>query len=223
MVTPAEQGCILSRLRGTVSYRRWHAQYRGVSATDKATVEAFQASVGVGADKFYYTCPTDAVTYLVRLAGPMQFSLEQANGSLWQIDLDIYGASTSTSGVVEYYSELAVLVPHQGAGVDFSGRPIFGCPNIGTMKSVGLLFNGASAGIDNANTAVVTVKNGAGNVIATRTYNTATQPPTSGYDSLDASLDDAFAAGEVWTLDLTQGATADIAELYVITTFFVGA
>lgn len=224
VVTPAEQGCILSRLRATVTYRRWHVQYKGVNGTDKETIRAFELSVGVGADAFYYTNPYDSATYLVRLAGPMSFVPEQADSSLWQIDFDIYGAQTSaTSGIVEYYSQLSVLVPQQGAGVDFSGRPVFSCPNVGRIQSVGLLFNGAPVGIDDTNTAVVTIKDGGGNTIATKTYNTATQPPTDAYDSLDAALNEAFGAGAVWTMDLTQGATANMAELYVVTTFYVEA
>lgn len=218
----AEQGCILSRLRGTVQYKAWHVQYRGVSGTDKDTVEAFQTSVGVGADKFYYTCPTDSTEYLVRLSTFMQFRLEAQDNSTWQIDFDIYGEQAIDSGTTEYYSELALLVPQLGAGVDDSDRPILACPSTATVKSIGILFNGAPTGIDDSNTAVVTIKNGAGDTIGTVTYNTASQPPTNGYDSIDGALDESLAAGEVWTADITQGATANLAEMYFITTLYVG-
>jgi len=223
VATSAEQGCILSRLRATVTYKAWTVQYRGMSYADKLTLEAFQSSVGVGADKFTYTCPTDLISYAVRFTGPIQFRLDPQDKTTWQIDFGIYGETAFEEGVDEYYSELAVLIPRLGAGVDDVGHPIFACPNPGTMKTIGLLYNGAPAGIDNANTAVVTIKNGAGDTIVTKTYNLATQPPTDGYDSLDGSLTETFAAGEVWTIDITQGATADLAEMYVITSFYVGA
>jgi hypothetical protein len=223
VVTPAEQGCILSRKRATVTYKAWTVQYRGVSYADALLVEAFQNTVGVGATTFSYTCPTDLLTYTVRFTGPIQFRLDPQDNTLWQIDFGIYGETEFEEGVAEYYSELAVLIPQLGAGVDEVARPMFACPNPGTMKTLGIVYHGAPAGIDNANTAVVTVKNGAGAVIASKTYNTATQPPTDGYDSLDGSLDEVFAAGEVWKADITQGATANLAELYFVTTFYVAS
>ena len=223
LVTTAEQGCILSRTRATVTYKRYVIQYRGVSYVDKLTVEAFQASVGVGGAQFLYTVPTDNTAYVVRLTAPIQFRLDPQHKCLWQVDFSIYGETAFTAGVDEYYSELAVLIPQLGAGVDVTNRPVFACPHIGTMKSVGILYSGAPAGIDNADTVVLTLKNGAGTTIATKTYDLANQPPTSGYDSLDGSLDDALAAGEVWTLSIVQGATADLAELYVISSFYVVA
>jgi hypothetical protein len=221
--SPAEQGCILTRLRATVSYKRWHVQYRGVSGTDKLTVETFQTSVGVGANVFYYTCPTDSTRYLVRLASSMSFRLEAVDNSTWQIDFDIYGAQSIAAGTTLYYSTLAVLIPQLGAGVSVDSRPVFAIPDAGTMKSVGILYSGISAGINDANPVVVTIENGAGTTVVTKTYNTATQPPTSGYDSLDAALDNTVAAGEVWTIDIAQTGTANLAELYVVTTFYVGA
>jgi hypothetical protein len=223
IVTMAEQGCIISRLRATVAYKRWAVQYRGVSTADKLTIEAFQNDVGVGADKFTYDCPSDGITYTVRLSDPVEFRPEQAANDLWQVDFSIYGEQSVGAGATEYYSELAVLIPQLGAGNDVTGRPVFACPNPGTVKSVGVLYTGASAGIDDDNTAVVTIKNGAGDTIATKTYDTANQPPESGYDPLDSNLDEAFAAGEVWTVTITQGVTADLPELYIITTFYVEA
>jgi hypothetical protein len=223
ITTQAEQGCILSRLRSTVSYKHWVLQYRGVSSADKLTVEAFQASVGVGADKWLYTVPTDNTAYVVRFTAPIQFRLDPQHKCLWQIDCAIYGETAFAASVDGYYSELAVLIPQLGAGVDVTNRPVFACPHIGTMKSVGILYNGAPSGIDNANTAVLTLKDGSGAVVATKTYDLANQPPTSAYDSLDGSLDESLAAGEVWTLTIVQGASADLAECYVVSIFYVGA
>jgi hypothetical protein len=223
-VTTAEQGCILSRTRATVFYKRWTVQYRGVTGADKLLVEAFQDAVGVGGAMFYYTCPTDATQYSVRLTGPIQFRLDPQHAQKWQIDFAIYGtlafADVEDTG---YFSEIAVLIPQQGAGTDYTDRPCFACPDVGSMKAVGLLFNGASAGVDDGNTAVVTIKDGAGATVVTKTYNTATQPPTDAYDLLDGSLTNAIAAGEVWTISVTQGASADLPELYVISTFYVSA
>lgn len=105
-----------------------------------------------------------------------------------------------------------IAVEDLGAGADITGRPIFVAPNAVELVSVGILTQGAPAGVDDANTALVRLKDDAGNIIVAKTYNTATQPPTSDYadlGTLDATHK-VLAAAEHVTLDVVQGTTANL-------------
>jgi len=111
-----------------------------------------------------------------------------------------------------------VRVEDLAAGADISGRPIFVHPRPVTLASVGILTEGAPAGVDDSNTAVVAVADDADNEIASKTYNTATQPPDSDYEDL-GELDathKVLAAGEHLKLSVTQGATADLPALSLV-------
>ncbi|MEP0848607.1 MAG: DUF2190 family protein [Phycisphaerae bacterium] len=105
-----------------------------------------------------------------------------------------------------------VAVEDLGAGADISARPVFVSPDAVELVSVGILTQGAPAGVDDANTAVIALKDDAGNVIVSKTYNTANQPPSSDFADLGA-LDPThkvLAASEHVTLDVTQGTTANM-------------
>ena len=80
------------------------------------------------------------------------------------------------------------------------------------------MTQGAPAGIDNSNTCVIAVKDDAGNTIVTKTYNTATQPPSSDYEDLGAldGTHKVLTAAEHLTLSVTQGATADMPAFVLI-------
>lgn len=100
------------------------------------------------------------------------------------------------------------------AGADISARPIFALPtNGGEILAARFLPQGASAGVDNSNTAVIALKDGDGNTIVSKTYNTATQPPASGVTGDLGTISTThgiLTAWEVVTLSVTQGATADL-------------
>ena len=98
------------------------------------------------------------------------------------------------------------------ADADISARPIFDHPRAGTLVSAGILTQGSPAAIDDSNTCVVALKDDAGNTIVTKTYNTGTQPPSSDYEDLGAldGTHKALTAAEHVTLDVTQGANADM-------------
>ncbi len=106
------------------------------------------------------------------------------------------------------------------AGADIAARPVFVAPAEGAeITKIGIVPEGASAGVDNANTAVFAVADAAANAIASKTFNTATQPPASGVYGDLGSLTAANAiltANEVVTLAVTQGATADLPALLVV-------
>lgn len=105
-----------------------------------------------------------------------------------------------------------VPVENLAAGDDIAALPVFVHPRANTIQSIGILTKGAPAGVDDGNTAVVTLKDDAGNTIVTKTYNTGTQPPSADYEDLGAldGTHKVLAAGEHVTLTVDQGATADL-------------
>ena len=107
-----------------------------------------------------------------------------------------------------------------GAGADITERAFFRVPDAlagYVITAVHIVMRGASAGVDNANTAVVTVsKVGVGN-IASKTYNTATQPAAANAaDSLGAITNGTLAAGQILAIAVTQGATANLPAFDVV-------
>lgn len=126
----------------------------------------------------------------------------------------ISGGKVIEGGVTRLAHQALVAVEDLAAGADVAARAVFKAPSTGAvLTAAGLLMQGASAGVDDANTAVVAIADGAGNAIVSKTYNTATQPPAANaYGSL-GSLDavhQVLAADEIVTLAVTQGPTADL-------------
>jgi len=111
-----------------------------------------------------------------------------------------------------------VRVEDLAAGADISARPVFVHPRPVTLVSIGILTEGAPAGVDDDNTAVIALADDAANEIVSKTYNTAAQPPDTDYEDL-GELDathKVLAAGEHVTLSVTQGATADLPALSLV-------
>lgn len=117
-------------------------------------------------------------------------------------------------GDLQIPSLTAIQVENLAAGADIAARAEFASPASGcVLTRIGIVPQGASAGVNDANTAVIEVSDGAGNAIATQTYNTATQPPAANtYGSLGAlvSPHHVLTANEVVRLAVTQGAAADL-------------
>lgn len=113
-----------------------------------------------------------------------------------------------------------VQVEDLAAGDDIAARAEFVAPAGGcTLLKVGIIPRGSSAGIDNSNTAVVTIADAAANVIIAKTYNTATQPPAANVYASLGTLDathKVLTANEVVTVTVTQGATADLPGLLLL-------
>ena len=76
--------------------------------------------------------------------------------------------------------------------------------------------SGAPAGIDNSNTAVITITNSAAVTVVTKTYNLATQPPSNGFEDLGALLVTAFTSNDYLKVTITQGATADMPAFAIV-------
>ncbi|MDD4888321.1 MAG: DUF2190 family protein [Phycisphaerae bacterium] len=140
-----------------------------------------------------------------------------ADGSKYEevaVSGDVTLAANGAATLNAAHQEQIVIahVEDLGAGVDIAARPIFVHPRACTLTSVGILTEGAPAGIDDDNTCVVTIKDLAGNTIVTKTYNTETQPPTSDYEDLGAlsGTYSILTAGEAVTATVTQGANSNM-------------
>jgi hypothetical protein len=105
-----------------------------------------------------------------------------------------------------------INVVNLAAGADISDYPVFVATEELTLHSCRLLTQGTPAGIDNSNTAVLTLTVN-GNTLLTKTYNTVTQPPTNASEDLSSLLDADYVEleiGDVVKLTVTQGATANM-------------
>lgn len=143
-----------------------------------------------------------------------------ANNAKVTVTGDVTMANTGVATLNAAHQEqlLHLAVEDLTAGADITDRPIFVHPRANTLTSVGILTQGAPVGVDDDNTAVVTLKDDAGNTIVAKTYNTGTQPPTSDYEDLGAldGTHKALSAGEHVTLSVAQGATANLPAFQLI-------
>jgi predicted RecA/RadA family phage recombinase len=122
-------------------------------------------------------------------------------------------AATGAMTLNAAHQEQVVLVPIAalGGGADLASTIQFAHPRAGTLVSVGYLAAGTDFGvIDNANTSVFAITDGAGNSICSKTFNTATQPTASALNDLGAldAANKALNAAETVSLAITNGATA---------------
>lgn len=106
---------------------------------------------------------------------------------------------------------LSLPVSNLAAGADLADVPVFVVP-AGyklTVLAASLISQGTAAGIDDSNTCVIALEEGA-NGIATKTYDADPAFPASGVaDSLGAITNPTLTAGEILTYSVTNGATAD--------------
>lgn len=116
-------------------------------------------------------------------------------------------------------------VANPAAGADLAATPVGAAPlQGGTMLSADLVLHGSPAGIDDSNTSVVAIADGAGNSIVSKTYNTATQPASgiNNLGSLDATHK-VLTGGESVTVAVTNGAAADLPAYTIVITILVDA
>lgn len=100
------------------------------------------------------------------------------------------------------------------AGADVSATIMWNAPSTGAVITGAYIIpGGSSAGIDDSNTAVISLTDTDGNAIVAKTYNTATQPPAAGVvGSLGtpSATHGVLAAGEALKYTIVQGSTADL-------------
>lgn len=97
------------------------------------------------------------------------------------------------------------------ADADLSATGIIRFPWAGVVKEIAIVGETASSGIDASNTSVWNFKVGS-NTVATKTYNNTTTFPSAGTaDTFTiSSANAARAGGDVMTLDITNGSTANL-------------
>ena len=189
-----------------------------LTTANRSTLQTFETTINYGQDAFNWTDDLLSTVFQVRIANaPMSFSFWAGRNDLWQVPLSLVQTSPaelSTSyekeGVVQYQVE------DLAANADITDRPILSRAYDYTFSKASILLEGASAGIDDADTCVITLANGADQTIVTKTYNTATQPTASDYNDLGALSITSIVAGDIITLTVTQGTTADMPAFSVI-------
>ena len=198
----------------------FHRKLINFTLANRSTLQAFETTVFYGQDAFNWTDPVLETVFQVRFAPntcPLSFGNYAGVGGLWQSAMSFIQttpAELSTSftreGVMQYQVEnLAVAA-------DITDRPIMSRGYAYSFTKASILTEGTPAGVDDANTCVVTLKNGAGSTIVAKTYNSTTAPPTSDYGDLGALSITSIVAGDIITLSVAQGATANMPQFSII-------
>ncbi len=69
--------------------KKYHVKIEPLTATEKASVEALEEEVHVGAGIFDWTNPMTAAVIDARLAGPIDYRLYKGVPDLWTVEFDI--------------------------------------------------------------------------------------------------------------------------------------
>lgn len=207
----------------TFDPRTFSGTLSNASETDKQTVMAFyEANKDV---PFYWLNEQDDTVYEVCFVQkPRPRLMDNDNKERWQIPLVLIQAF-ATEYPAEFLSQrfyggdVMIEVVNLAAGADISGLPVFVAAQGMVLTSCHLLTKGTPTGIDNSNTAVITVKDSGGNTVVTKTFNTGTQPPTEDSEDWSSLLDDDYTTlveGDVLYLDVTQGPTANLPAFSIV-------
>lgn len=121
-------------------------------------------------------------------------------------------ASTGAATLNDAHAEQTAYVPvaDLAAGADLSSVLVWAHPRACTLVSVGFFSAGSFGTVDDGNTAVFAVVDGADNAIVSKTYNTATQPSVTAINDLGAlsATHKVLTASEGIKLAITNGASA---------------
>jgi hypothetical protein len=115
----------------------------------------------------------------------------------------------ATTRVLPYQVENLIANQSIGDGTEANARPIWASPGAQTVSKLSIVSQGAAVGVDNSNTIVIRCYRG-GNLIVSKTYNTATPFPGVGVQSdLGALSNNVFSNGEILKFDCVCGVTAN--------------
>jgi hypothetical protein len=193
---------------------------RHLSVVDKELLEALQEATLVGGEIIEWederpTSDSVPPTHTVRLATSMEFDLDD-DAARYRTEVLFHEEPEADDFAPEtllYGGDMVIEVENLAAGADILNRPIYSPGSGITLTVVKILTKGTPTGIDNSNTVVLALKDNGGNTILTKTYNTASQPPTLGLVDLSSLIVSAYAtvlSSEFLTLSMTQGATANM-------------
>lgn len=107
-------------------------------------------------------------------------------------------------------------IPNLAAGSDLTSHTFYASFYAWTMTRIGILTHGSPTGIDDSNTVVITVVNELAQTLITKTYNLATQPPSSAFADLGTLAVTAFNASGYLKITVTQGTTADMPAFAIV-------
>jgi len=188
--------------------------YSFLTYAEKEIIAGFEDHVKVGGSKFDWRNPITNEDWEMRLMAPIDKGMESGSIDLYYAKISMFGKQVQKMRVATIHIE------DLGAGSDIADRPIFVNPKAVTIESIGILTEGAPAGIDDDNTAVILVEDDASNAIVTKTYNTATQPPSSDYEDLGNVDNASLNAGEHLLFSLTQGAAANMPAFSIVIEYY---
>ena len=185
----------------------WAHHLRMVVAADKILIKAHWKQYK--GTQFLWYCTMDALYYTVIYESEPTFELDTKLG-FWKIGLAFRSVTSATRPTVFDGGPTMFEVEDLAAGSDIPARAIF-CSQYGrNFSKITLVTKGQPAGIDDANPVVITLANGAGSTIVTKTFNTANQPPTNDGADLGALSITSIEANDPIKLTMTQGATANM-------------
>lgn len=208
-------GDIASRARFTTALPKLLTfTYSYLTYAEKEIIADFEDHIKIGSSEFDWRNPITGEDWEMRLTGPINIGMESNSNNLYYAKVSMFGKQ------VEKMRVATIHVEDLGAGSDIADRPIFVNPKAVTIESVGILTEGAPAGIDDSNTAVLLIEDDASNSIVTKTYNTATQPPSSDYEDLGNVDNASLNAGEHLLFSFTQGATANMPAFSIIIEYY---
>lgn len=217
VLAPMQSGAPDSRGRYTQALTTYRFTYNHICLTEQQLIRNhYDDSIG---DTFEFRSPTpgQTVDLEVRYMAKTTFGRESKDYTKWWAKVAFLGKEVQKMRIER------ISVEDLGAGVDISSRPVFVSPSLAiTLSAVGILTQGAPAGVDDSNTVVIAIKDDGGNTIVSKTYNTANQPPSSDYadlGALSASYSPLLAAEHV-TLSVTQGATANMPAFDLILEYY---
>lgn len=172
-------------------------------------------AIPVGTETWYDTVAKQAV----RVPGSNRYSIGPALATAGENDESVrvllWPRGPVVATIVETYANPA-------AGADTADLRPPALPVASRLVAASLVCDGNVAGVDNANTVVIAIKNAAGAAISTTTFNAANAPGNNSQVALAACdpTNGTLAANERLRVDCTQGPTADL-PAYRIVFFFV--
>lgn len=227
--TPTQRSRFYSGYTQTVNRFTWVPKvfYRSLvnfTVTQRDTLDTFQTTVKYGHSIFNWNDVITSTVHQVRFAEgscPLDFQPFAGRNDLWQCDLAFVQATPNELAYGDYTKLFhtggkMIQIEDLAAGEGITDRPVYGTQYGEAFSKAGILTSGTPAGIDNSNTCVITLKNGAGSTIVTKTYNAANQPPTNDLADLGALSITELEAADIVTLTVTQGATANMPPFAII-------
>lgn len=185
----------------------WAHHLRMVADADKVLIKAHWKQYK-GTEFLWYS-DLDAVYYTVIYDQEPTFQLDTKVG-FWRIGLAFRQVNSSERPTLFNGGPAMFEIEDLAVGADIPSRAIFGTKDGVNMSQIGIVTHGTPVGIDDSNTVVLTLKNGAGSTIITKTFDTANQPPDNAFADFGALSITSLAANDEIYLTLTQGDTANM-------------